>query len=86
VFVFRWLQLPVSVAILVLPLELVRQLFVFARFSSLACGQRPGSSRIVPRSLRRECCVAAFHALPSSSAWPERSHSAWRRQHADSAA
>lgn len=29
VFVFRWLQLPVSVAILVLPLELVRQLFIF---------------------------------------------------------
>jgi hypothetical protein len=29
VFVFRWLQLPVGVAILVLPLELVRPLFIF---------------------------------------------------------
>ena len=29
VFVFRWLQLPVGVAILVLPVELVRPLFIF---------------------------------------------------------
>jgi hypothetical protein len=28
-FVFRWLQLPVGVAILVLPVELVRPLFIF---------------------------------------------------------
>jgi hypothetical protein len=88
VFVFRWLELPVSVAILVLPLELARPLFIFRAvffFAGLWATAWIIAHRARPR--RRECCVAAFHT-PCRHRRPglNASHSAWRRQHADSAA
>jgi hypothetical protein len=72
VFVFRWLQLPVSgrrrnsrpaARAGASAVHLARNILL-----SLACGRRPGSSHVVPGRCR-ECCVAALQTLLSSPTW-----------------